>query len=101
MKDSMTIVGSSFPVIDITHKPKRYQAENVKATEMIDRSDPNTPTTSSVPNHVTVERAIQFYESNAEGEYKNLYLQTAKWLREYMSRTIPVPSDDDKVRGGN
>ena len=82
-----------FPVIDITHKPKRMQSENLKGVvSMCTVYDADTGThESSVPATPTLEKAIAYYESHAEGEYKVLYSQTAKWLREYMSKSIPVP----------
>lgn len=81
----------NFPVIDITHKPKRMQNDNLKAvSQMTTAMDVESPVASSVPTTPTLERAIAFYESNAEGEFKTLYLQTAKWLRDYMSKTIAV-----------
>lgn len=87
----MTTVRTGFPVHDITHKPKRMQSANLKAV----LSEDNTVSVageenSNVPSVITLERAINFYESHAEGEYKNLYSQTAKWLREFMSRSVPA-----------
>ena len=85
----MTTTRNGFPVHDITHKPKRSQSGNLKSvkseTTAIEESH-----FSEVPSVVTPERAIAFYESHAEGEYKLLYSQTAKWLRDYMSRSVPV-----------
>ena len=37
---------------------------------------------------VTIERAIKFYETNAHGEYRVLYLQTARWLREHLNKSV-------------
>lgn len=90
MHDEMTTVGG-FPVIDITHKPKRVQGENFSRRD-------NTPTTfnegnSSVPTVITIERAITYFENNAKGEFYNLYSQTAKWLREFMSKSVPIGED--------
>lgn len=80
----------NFPVIDITHKPKRMQSDNLKsAVQVATAKDADTPT-SAIPVSPTLERAIEFYESHAEGEFRLLYLQTAKWLRDYMSKTVPV-----------
>lgn len=81
----------NFPVIDITHKPKRMQSDNLRAVNSVTTDMENEHhVTSSVPATPTLEKAIEYYESNAEGEYRTLYLQTAKWLREFMSKTIPV-----------
>lgn len=105
----MTTVRSGFPVHDVTHKPKRMQNANIKAVFGEDKSVSIAGAESEVPAIVTLERAIHFYETHAEGEYANLYTQTAKWLREFMSRSIPVDVGTDidkaqellgKVRGG-
>ena len=80
----------NFPVIDITHKPKRMQSDNLRAVSQVTTAMEIDSPTTSVPASPTLERAIEFYESHADGEYRTLYLQTAKWLREYMSKTIPV-----------
>ena len=96
----MTTVRSGFPVYDITHKPKRMQNANIKAVLGEDKSVSIVGAESEVPAIITLERAIHFYESHAEGEYTNLYTQTAKWLREFMSRSISVDvgTDIDKAQ---
>lgn len=90
----------NFPVVDITHRPKRMQGDNLKAVSSVTTAMEVEAPTSSVPTTPTLERAIEFYETNAEGEYRTLYLQTAKWLREYMSKTVPIPDgvDVDKAQ---
>ena len=91
---------NNFPVIDITHKPKRMQGDNLKAVAPVATAmDVDFPQ-SDVPVTPTLERAIEFYETHAEGEYRTLYLQTAKWLREFMSKTVPVQDgvDVDKAQ---
>lgn len=80
----------NFPVIDITHKPKRMQSDNLKAVSSVTTAMEVDSPASPVPATPTLERAIEFYETHAEGEYRTLYLQTAKWLREYMSKDVPV-----------
>lgn len=87
MPENMTTVKTGFPVYDVTHKPKRSQSGNLKA---VAKDNELSPTEGGVkaPSIVTLERAINFYESHAEGELSNLYIQTAKWLREYMSRSV-------------
>lgn len=96
----MTTVRSGFPVYDITHKPKRMQNANIKAVFGEYKTVSLAGEETAVPSVVTLERAIHFYESHAEGEYANLYTQTAKWLREFMSRSIPVDvgTDIDKAQ---
>ena len=96
----MTTVRSGFPVHDITHKPKRMQNANIRAALKEETPVSIAGAESDIPSVITLERAIHFYESNAEGEYANLYTQTAKWLREFMSRSIPVDvgTDIDKAQ---
>ena len=105
---SMTMTTrENFPVVDVTHRPKRMQGANLKT--MIESEPNQEKVESNVPQSATLERAIQFYESNATGEYKVLYAQTAKWLREYMTKTMPVvqvpvespieAEEDDATRG--
>ena len=96
----MTTVRSGVPVHDITHKPKRMQNANLKAVLGEEKTVSLAGEESDVPTIITLERAIHFYESHAEGEYANLYTQTAKWLREFMSRSIPVDvgTDIDKAQ---
>ena len=91
----MTTVRSGFPVHDITHKPKRMQNANIKAALKEETTVSLAGEESDVPKIVTLERAITYYESHAEGEYSNLYAQTAKWLREFMSRSVPIPDGTD------
>ena len=81
-----------FPVVDITHKPLRTQAGNLERSMSLTKEEGNEETvspTTSVPNTITIERAIEFYESHSEGAYKVLYSLTAKWLREFMTKSNP------------
>ena len=96
----MTTVRAGFPVHDITHKPKRMQSANIKAAQKEDNAVSIAGAESEVPTIITLERAINVYESHAEGEYTNLYTMTAKWLREFMSRSISVDvgTDIDKAQ---
>lgn len=80
----------NFPVIDITHKPKRMQSDNLRAVSPVTTAMDVESSTTSVPASPTLERAIEYYETHADGEFRVLYLQTAKWLRDYMSKTVPV-----------
>lgn len=90
MSEITTTTNGSFPVIDITHKPKRLQRDNLilagTACLEEDSSKDAGSHSSSVPLHnVTIERAIQYYESHATGELSTLYENTAMWLRKLMS----------------
>lgn len=79
-----------FPVIDITHKPLRTQAGNLEEVSSREKKNEGEPVSHvSVPTTITIERAIEFYESHSEGEYKTLYSMTAKWLREFMTKSNP------------
>lgn len=79
-----------FPIIDITHKPKRKQSDNLKNTEPMmttiqqnnkDISD-NSVVLSEVPEgFITLEKAIAFYEKNSE---VTLFKFTAKWLNDFL-----------------
>ncbi len=78
-----------FPIIDITHKPKRKQADSLKDTESMmtiqqnnkDISD-NSVVLSEVPEgFITLEKAIAFYEKNSE---VTLFKFTAKWLNDFL-----------------
>ena len=89
MPEMGTTKNSHFPTIDITHKPTRLQSDNIiQAGTQFQSEDSVTPTdaTNSVPlQHVTLERAIQYYEANARGELSTLYRNTAKWLRQLLA----------------
>ena len=79
-----------FPIIDITHKPKRKQSDNLKNTEPMmttiqqnnkDISD-NSVVLSEVPEgFITLEKAIAFYEKNSE---VTLFKFTAQWLNDFL-----------------
>ena len=73
-------------VIDITHHSNRTQEGNLRAAGIItDEVTTVAPKATSVPQNVTLETAINFFESNAHGEYSILYRQTAKGLKEYLA----------------
>ena len=81
-----------FPVVDITHKPLRTQAGNLERSMSMTKEEGNEGailSPANVPQTITIERAIEFYESHSEGEYKTLYSLTAKWLREFMTKSNP------------
>lgn len=81
-----------FPIIDITHKPKRKQADNLRDTEsMMTIQQQNTDKDSCSSNGVmlyevpegfiTLEKAIAFYEKNSE---VTLFKFTAQWLNDFL-----------------
>jgi hypothetical protein len=78
----VTTIGN-FPDHNITHKPKRMQGDSLKKDgDEISSVDVDGKTSSakSVPNVVTIERAIKYYKEHATGEHTKLYIATAKWL---------------------
>lgn len=97
----MTTVSDRFPVVDITHKPKRMQGDNIRSAQ---RETVSVSVSYEGDNHVevpqtmTLERAIRFYEENARGEFQSLYVQTAKWLRMLLSRNS-VPAEEAPSKG--
>ena len=90
MNNVTTVANGSFPVVDITHKPKRTQADNLKKAGYTndEASVADNNVQSKVPQSPTVESAIQFFEDNASGEFKALYSNTAKWLRNYLTLKV-------------
>lgn len=72
--------------IDITHKPKRLQADMVGSEEESEEVVKAAPL-SDIPKSLTLERVIKYYESNSNGECAKLYAQTAKWLRELQQKS--------------
>lgn len=93
MMSDMTTTKDGFSVIDVTHRPKRMQGDNIRA--MSEEEQEGTVRVEVVPNVMTLERAINYYESNAVGELKQLYDQTAKWLRSLLDKSIKIPDGVD------
>ncbi len=78
-----------FPIENITFQNPRMQnkvAEEIKDTS--EDKDLQAYVLTGVPQVAIIERAIKFYEDNAEKEYKILYSATAKWLRQLMSTPV-------------
>lgn len=79
-----------FPVIDVTHKPKRYQSDNIKNAVNNDSAVKMTINNTeeivadSLPTLLTLENAIHFFSDNAVGAQKDLFNQTALWLTDYL-----------------
>lgn len=87
MSDITKVKDSYFPTVNITHKPRRLQADNlINSGRMTEEDKEDSPDVmSSVPLHsITLERAIEYYELNAVGEFATLYRSTAKWLRQLL-----------------
>ena len=91
---SVTTTKNGFPVVDVTHKPKRMQSANLRAVQTTDTSSPVEVQNSEVPTVITLERAIHSFESHATGELAVLYSRTAQWLRELMNKNITVEPED-------
>ena len=89
----------SWPTVDITHRSKRSQAGNLAlARKNKSESVDPAPSGIEVPKTITIERAIEYYESHADGEFSTLYTATAKWLRDYMTKkNTPAPSSSGSV----
>ena len=96
MNDELTTVTgdvfNSKSPIDITRGRKRKQADNLN----IAIQEENSPALSA--GNITIEKAIKFYEEQIlSGQYdaaiNSLYMQTALWLRELMSRKYKKTED--------
>ena len=78
-----------FPVIDVTHKSKRTQRDNVlKAKGEREDCSPEK-VDDEVPSVFTLERAIAFYEGISSSPNGKVYAKTAEWLRELLSLRSP------------
>ena len=91
---------------DVTHKTRRMQSEVGKETnETMVVGDTVNTTLSPVPQSVTLENAITYFENNASGVNKNLFSRTAKWLKELMSyqatkKDTTKMGDEDTAQSG-
>lgn len=95
MKDYMTTTSSSFPVKDVTHKPKRMQGDMIKLKEAeLGISPEESVEEVETLNVITLERAIQFYKKmSSDAVNGKLYSATAKWLEELLvTRTLKTES---------
>lgn len=90
-----------FDVVDVTHKSKRTQADNIKksgtayadflilqdqtstSSLVINNTGVSVQADSVIPKNITLETAITFFRSNAKGEFASLFTQTAEWLDKY------------------
>lgn len=95
MSDQTTTANTpNFPTRDITHKPRRMQSDNLS------QADPEsvgeaTVDTGDVPQNVTLERAIRFYEEHVtDPQMGRLYRQTAVWLKDYLNKSHKKTKED-------
>ena len=91
MSDYVTTTSSSFPVKDITHKPKRMQGDAIRLREKeANASTPENGSTEESLSVITLERAISYYKRmSADSTNGKLYVATAKWLEELLvTRTL-------------
>ncbi len=82
-----------FPVEDITHKPRRRQGDNIKTNSVTYAGDYSPshqdPSFADVPETLTPERLVKFYEENVDGsKLGEVYSVTAKYLRQFIDRSM-------------
>lgn len=87
--NEITTTKNLFGVEDISHKPRRMQGDSFRNTPLhINRENDSTTNKEvvDVPEFITVERAIEFYEGNSDSisAQGKMYSVTAQWLRELM-----------------
>ena len=87
--DRTTVSGvSNFPVVDITHKPKRQQGDMIRARQIEEgklSSDEGNSKSNEPLKVITLERAISYYASlSNDPENGKLYQATSKWLNELL-----------------
>lgn len=106
-RDKVTGTGS-FPVQDITHKPKRMQGDMIKLNQQVNNTEDSA---SVIPdeglNVITLERAITYYK-RMSGDATNgkLYEATSKWLEELLvTRTLKtkavMKAEEEKTDNGD
>ena len=90
MKDYVTTTSSSFPVKDITHKPKRMQGDTIRLREAEEGIKSPESTEVEPLTVITLERAISYFKKmSADRTNGKLYIATAKWLEELLvTRTL-------------
>lgn len=86
-------------VEDITHHPKRTQADNIlrAGTAFVTTTDQAKPENrqTDIPLNVTMESAIEYFRSHATGEYTVLYSFAADILERYR---VAVPVKDKRKK---
>lgn len=104
MSDYTTTTSSSFPVKDITHKPKRMQGDMIKLKEAeMGLTNNDSPVGVNEPlSVITLERAISYYKRMSADETNGkLYSATAKWLEELLvTRTLKTEATVKAVTEG-
>ena len=72
--------------IDITHKSKKTQHDNIM--QAMGKIEEEEQTETSLPSFITLEKAITYYTETfpkKTGSEKTLFEQTAKWLKELLT----------------
>lgn len=73
-----------FTVQDISFVSPKTQAGNLREAQVQSVTQvndiPQEPVETNIPQAVTLESAINYFEDNAVGEFENLYKFTAKSL---------------------
>ena len=88
MSDVTTSGGFITRVEDVTVKPTRLQSEVVNLNKTYEPTQEVKAT--NIPQLLTLERAIKWYEENAVGEISSLYLFTALQLRKLLSKNVDI-----------
>ena len=101
---SMTTTSNHFPVVDITHKPKRMQGDMIKLKEAEMGITESTTESVEPLSVVTLERAISYYKRmSSDATNGKLYTATAQWLEELLVIRTPKTKAEVKavVEGEN
>lgn len=103
MKDYVTTTSSSFPVKDVTHKPKRMQGDMIRLKEAEMGIAEDNPVKENEPlSVITLERAISYFKKMSSDDTNGkLYSATAKWLEELLvTRTLKTEAAVKAVTEG-
>lgn len=83
MPDEVTTTRKGFPVVDITHKPRRTQAGNLAAAGKLSVPSAEEEESSPRSSFHSLESAVAYYEERSKsGADASLNLATSKWLKE-------------------
>lgn len=85
MGNKITTAGGFITSVeDVTVRPTRLQSEVNKEVKTLPEN------VSTIPQMLTLERAIKWYEENAVGEFESLFKYTANQLRNQLSANVEV-----------